>query len=32
MIATDTMSQNEWQQVVQLVTMGENEWYKIGNK
>lgn len=32
MIATDTMSENEWQQVVQLVTMRENEWYKIGNK
>lgn len=32
MIATDTMSENEWQQVVQLVTMSENEWYKIGNK
>ena len=32
MIATDTMSENEWQQVAQLVTMSENEWYKIGNK
>ena len=32
MIATDTMSENEWKQVVQLVTMSENEWYKIGNK
>ena len=32
MIATDTMSENEWQQVVQLVTMSENEWYKIGDK
>ena len=32
MIATDTRSENEWQQVVQLVTMSENEWYKIGDK